>query len=118
MFEDAHWMDPTSREVLDLVVNRIVALRLLLIITYRPEFAAPWIGCPHFTLLTVDRLPPGERAQLINGVVAGKVLPKEITDQIIERTDGIPLFIEELGFTEGFDTPVLKEAKSLLKSLP
>ena len=69
---------------------------MLLIITFRPEFTPPWIGRPHVTLLTLNRLPPRQRAEMIAHVTGGKALPKEIADQIIDRTDGVPLFIEEL----------------------
>jgi class 3 adenylate cyclase/predicted ATPase len=96
VFEDAHWSDPTSREVLDLIVDRVSSLRVLLIVTFRPEFTPPWVGRPEVTLLSLSRLPPRLRADMITRVVEGKALPKEIVDQIIERTDGIPLFIEEL----------------------
>ena len=96
VFEDAHWIDPTTREALDLIIDRVSALRVLVIVTFRPEFTPPWVGRPQVTLLTLNRLPPRQRAHMIRGVIGGKALPKEIADQIIERTDGIPLFIEEL----------------------
>jgi len=66
------------------------------IITFRPEFTPPWVGRPHVTLLTLARLPPRQRARMITHVTGGKALPKEIADQIVDRTDGVPLFIEEL----------------------
>ena len=94
--EDAHWIDPTSLELLDLTIDRVSTLPVLLIITFRPEFALPWMGNPHVTLLNLDRLPPRQRAEMIDHVTSGKRLPKEIADQIIDRTDGVPLFIEEL----------------------
>src|SRR5262245_28811695 len=96
VFEDAHWIDPTSREWLDLTIDRVPTLPVLLIITFRPEFAAPWVGLPQVTLLSLSRLPPRQRAQMIMRVTSGKPLPEEVTDQIIDRTDGVPLFIEEL----------------------
>jgi predicted ATPase len=99
VFEDAHWADPTSLELLDLVMDCVPALALLLIITFRPEFVPPWIGRPHVTLLTPNRLAPRQRAEMIEGVTDGRPLPKEVTDQIIDRTDGVPLFIEELTIT-------------------
>ena len=67
-----------------------------MIITFRPEFAPPWLGRPHVTMLTLNRLPPRQRAEMIAHVTGGKALPKEIADQIVDRTDGVPLFIEEL----------------------
>jgi class 3 adenylate cyclase/predicted ATPase len=96
LFEDAQWSDPTSLELLDLVIDRTAALPLLLIITFRPEFTALWTGSPRVSLLTLNRLEPRQRAEMIAGVTGGKSLPKEITDQIIDRTDGVPLFVEEL----------------------
>ena len=62
VFEDVHWIDPTSLELLDLIVDRVPTLPVLLIITFRPEFAPPWIGRPHVTLLTLNRLPPARSA--------------------------------------------------------
>ncbi len=96
LFEDAHWSDPTSLELFDLIVDRVPALRVLLIVTFRPEFNPPWTGRPHVTALGLSRLAPRQRAEMITGVTGGKALPKEITDQIIDRTDGVPLFVEEL----------------------
>jgi predicted ATPase len=96
VWEDAHWSDPTTQESLELLVDRVPAFRVLVIITFRPEFAPPWIGCPHVTMLNLNRLPPQQRAEMIGHLTGGKVLPKEITDQIVDRTDGVPLFIEEL----------------------
>jgi class 3 adenylate cyclase len=96
IFEDAHWMDPTSAEVLSLVVDRIITLRVLLIVTYRPEFGAPWIARPHVSALTLNRLGELEIAQLINRLSGNKPLPESIKQEIIERTDGVPLFAEEM----------------------
>jgi tetratricopeptide (TPR) repeat protein len=96
VFEDVHWSDPTTRESLDLLIDRVATLPVLVILTFRPEFAPPWIGRPHVTLFTLSRLPPRQRIEMIAHVTGGKALPKEITDQIVDRTDGVPLFIEEL----------------------
>ena len=96
VFEDVHWSDPTTRESLDRLIDRVPALRVLVILTFRPEFAPPWVGRPQVTLLSLNRLPSRRRAEMIMHLTGGKVLPKEIADQIIDRTDGIPLFIEEL----------------------
>jgi tetratricopeptide (TPR) repeat protein len=96
LFEDAQWSDPTSLELLDLIIDRVPALRLLLIVTFRPEFASPWTGRPHVTLLALSRLAPRQRAEMIEGMTGGKALPPQIADQIIDRTDGVPLFVEEL----------------------
>jgi predicted ATPase len=91
-----HWSDPTTLESLDLLIDRVLTLRVLVIITFRPEFTPPWIGRSHVTLLTLNRLPPRQRAEMIGYMTGGKGLPREISDQIVVRTDGIPLFIEDL----------------------
>jgi class 3 adenylate cyclase/tetratricopeptide (TPR) repeat protein len=96
VYEDVHWSDPTTRESLDLLVDRVPTLRVMMILTFRPEFTPPWIGRPHVTLLTLNRLPRRQGAEMIAYVIGGKALPKEIAEQIIDRTDGVPLFIEEL----------------------
>ena len=96
IFEDAHWADPTSLETLSRAIERIRTLGLLLIVTYRPEFEPPWIGQPHVTALTVNRLGRREIAAMIDGVSGNKPLPASVRQDIIERTDGIPLFVEEI----------------------
>jgi class 3 adenylate cyclase/predicted ATPase len=96
IFEDAHWADPTSLEALGRSVDRIRALGVLLIVTYRPEFEPPWIGQPHVTTLTVNRLGQREIAAMIDRVTGNKALLASIRQDIVERTDGIPLFIEEM----------------------
>jgi predicted ATPase len=96
IYEDVHWADPTTRESLDLLIDRVTMLRVLVIISFRPEFAAPWVGRSHITLLSLNRLPRRKRTEMIAYVTGGKSLPKEIADQIVDRTDGVPLFIEEL----------------------
>jgi class 3 adenylate cyclase/tetratricopeptide (TPR) repeat protein len=96
IFEDAHWVDPTSLEALGRAVDRIRTLGLLLIVTYRPEFEPPWIGQPHVTALTLNRLGEREIAAMIDRLTGNKLLPVGIRQDIIERTDGIPLFAEEI----------------------
>jgi class 3 adenylate cyclase/predicted ATPase len=96
IFEDAHWTDPTSLEVFGRAVDRIQTLRALLLVTFRPEFAAPWIGRPHVTTLTLNRLARRDIDAMIDRVVGNKLLPANIRQDIIERTDGIPLFVEEM----------------------
>jgi class 3 adenylate cyclase/predicted ATPase len=96
IFEDVHWIDPTSRELLDLAVDRVRNLPVLLIVTFRPEFQPPWTGEPHVTMLVLNRLDHRNRAALVAQTVGGKVLPDDVVAQIIDRTDGVPLFIEEL----------------------
>jgi class 3 adenylate cyclase len=96
VFEDAHWIDPTSRELLDLTVDRVRSLPVLLIVTSRPEFEMPWTGQPQVTMLAVNRLGRHDRTALVEQIAGGKALPNEVVTQIVDRTDGVPLFIEEL----------------------
>jgi predicted ATPase len=96
IFEDVHWTDPTSLEVFGRVVDRIRTFRVLLILTFRPEFNPPWIGQPHVAALTINRLSEREISTMIDRVVGNKRLPANIRQDIIERTDGIPLFVEEM----------------------
>jgi class 3 adenylate cyclase len=96
VFEDAHWIDPTSRELLDLTVERVRSLPVLLIVTFRPEFQMPWTGQPQVSMLTLNRLDRRDRTALVAQVAGGKALPDGVIDQIADRTDGVPLFVEEL----------------------
>ena len=96
IFEDAHWADPTSLEAFGRVVDRIKTLGVLLIVTHRPEFEPPWIGRPHVTALILNRLGEREIAAIIDSVTGNKLLPPSVRQDIIERTDGIPLFVEEM----------------------
>ena len=95
-FEDAQWSDPTSLELLTLTVERMHSLPILLVITHRPDFQPPWAGQPHVTSMTLNRLGRRERVMLVDHVTGGKPLPAALLEQIIERTDGVPLFVEEL----------------------
>ncbi|MDE5455322.1 AAA family ATPase [Bradyrhizobium sp. CSA112] len=96
IFEDAHWTDPTSLEFFARAVDLAVSHRLLILVTFRPEFSPPWIGRPHVTELTLNRLAPCDIHSLIEGVAGNRSLPADIRQDIIERTDGIPLFAEEM----------------------
>ncbi len=95
IFEDVHWVDPTSLELLAATVERIPRLRALLLLTARPEFTPPWPSYPHVTTIPLTRLGRRAGAQLILRV-AGKTLPKQVINEILARTDGVPMFIEEL----------------------
>jgi len=95
VFEDAHWIDPTSRELLDLIVERVSSLPVLLTVTFRPEFQAPWAGQPQVTMLALNRLERRDRMALV-AQIADKPLPDEVVAQIADRADGVPLFVEEL----------------------
>ena len=96
IFEDAHWTDPTSLEMFGRIVDRIRSLPVLLIVTFRPEFEPPWIGRPYVTALTLNRLAERDIEAMIDGVVGNKLIPASVRQDIIERTDGIPLFVEEM----------------------
>ncbi len=96
VFEDAHWIDPTSRELLDLIVERVHTLPVLLIVTFRPEFQPPWAGQPQVSMVALDRLDRRDRVALVAQIAGGRSLPAEVVDQIADRTDGVPLFVEEL----------------------
>jgi class 3 adenylate cyclase/predicted ATPase len=96
VFEDTHWNDPTSHELLDLTVECVRGLPVLLIVTFRPEFQPPWTGQPQVTMLALNRLDRRDRTALAMQIAGGKALPDEVVAQIINHTDGVPLFVEEL----------------------
>ena len=96
IFEDVHWIDPTSLEALNLIVERIKTVPVLLIVTFRPEFNAPWVGRSHVMSLMLNRLGEREAAAIVARLVGNKELPASIRQDIVERTDGIPLFVEEM----------------------
>ena len=96
VFDDAHWIDPTSRELLDLTVDRIRQLPVLLAITFRPEFQPPWSGRSHVTSVALNRLGERDGETLVQTLAGNTALAAEIVAEIVERTDGVPLFVEEL----------------------
>jgi hypothetical protein len=96
VYEDIQWIDPSSRELLDVTVERVASLPVLLIITLRPEFQPPWTGQANVSTLTLGRLGRREGVALVEQVAGNNVLSNEIMAEIVERTDGIPLFVEEL----------------------
>ena len=96
VFEDAHWIDPTSRELLDLMVDRVRRLPVLLAITFRPEFQPPWLGRSHVTSVALNRLGERDGAALALNLAGNAALSADIVVEIVERTDGVPLFVEEL----------------------
>jgi class 3 adenylate cyclase len=95
IFEDVHWIDPSSRELLDRVIDRAAGLPMLLLITFRPEFQPPWSGRSHVTVLALSRLNRCQGAMLVQRVAGNKALPVDTVEQIVTRTDGVPLFVEE-----------------------
>jgi DNA-binding winged helix-turn-helix (wHTH) protein/predicted ATPase len=96
IFEDVHWIDPTSLELLDRMVERVTQLRVLLVITSRPEIASSWTGLAHAMTLVLNRLARRDGAALVDKIDGAHNLPRELIDRIVERTDGVPLFIEEM----------------------
>ncbi|MCG8509937.1 MAG: AAA family ATPase [Rhodospirillales bacterium] len=96
IFEDLHWVDPSTLEFLGLLVERISALPVLMVITYRPEFEPPWIPHGHVTGLSLSRLSQGESRAIVARQTGGRQLPEAVLDEIIDKTDGVPLFVEEL----------------------
>ena len=96
VFEDAHWIDPTSRELLDLTVDRVRRLPVLLVITFRPEFQPPWSGRSQVTSLALNRLGERDGEALVRTLAGNAALTAQIVAEIVERTDGVPLFVEEL----------------------
>jgi class 3 adenylate cyclase len=96
VFEDAHWIDPTSREMLDLTVDRLRHLQALLAITFRPEFQPPWSGHAHVTSLALNRLDERNGEMLVQKLAGNAALSTDVVAEIVERTDGVPLFVEEL----------------------
>ncbi len=96
IFEDAHWADPTTLELLEQTVDRVQEARILAVITSRPEFDPPWPSHSHITTLTLNRLGRRQGAAIVSDLTGGKALPEEVLEQIVARTDGVPLFVEEL----------------------
>jgi class 3 adenylate cyclase/tetratricopeptide (TPR) repeat protein len=95
IFEDAHWIDPTSHELLDLVVPMVAGHKVLTVITHRPEYEPPWLGQGHVSPLALQRLGKAEAAAMV-AQVSVKPLSNDVLDQIVAKTDGVPLFVEEL----------------------
>ena len=108
IFEDVHWIDPTSLELLTVMLDRVPQLRVLLLITGRPEFVPPWPNYAHVTTVALTRLGRADGAAIIKRITGGKTLPEEVMNQILTRTDGVPLFVEELTKTV-LESGVLQE---------
>jgi class 3 adenylate cyclase/predicted ATPase len=96
VMEDLHWVDPSTLELLSLLVDQGPTARILALFTFRPDFSPPWTGRAHLTQLTVNRLPRRQAVEVIRQVAHGKALPSEVVEQIVAKTDGVPLFVEEL----------------------
>src|SRR5919108_1994278 len=94
--EDLHWVDPSTLELLTLLVDQGPTARILALLTFRPDFSPPWTGRSHLTQVTVTRLPSQQAVEVIRQVAHGKPLPPEVVEQVVAKTDGVPLFVEEL----------------------
>jgi class 3 adenylate cyclase/predicted ATPase len=96
LFEDLQWMDPTSRELLDRTIMRIDRQPVLLIASFRPDFQPPWSGLPYVTMLTLNRFGRREGGALVQRIAGNTALPADLVAEVVERTDGVPLFLEEV----------------------
>jgi class 3 adenylate cyclase len=96
VMEDLQWVDPTTIELLSLIIEQVPAARIMMLLTYRPDFEAPWAPLAHLSAVTLGRLAPDEAAELTSRVAGGKTLPVDVMSQVIAKTDGVPLFVEEL----------------------
>jgi class 3 adenylate cyclase/tetratricopeptide (TPR) repeat protein len=96
LFDDIHWIDPSSRELLDRTIERVANWPVLLLAMFRPEFQPPWIGQPHATLVALARLDRRDTLAMVGHIAGNAALPTDIVEEIAERTDGVPLFVEEL----------------------
>jgi predicted ATPase len=109
LFEDIHWADPTALETLDLLIHRVGNVPLLIVLTHRPEFVSRWPHYGHLTTLTLSKLTRSQSSAMVSRLAGGKPLPADLLDQILAKTDGVPLFVEEL--TKSIlESPDLKDA--------
>lgn len=118
--EDLHWVDPSTLELLGLIVDKASTSRLLVVCAVRPHFTPPWTRCPHLSHLGLDRLSRAEVAVMIDGVAGGKPLPEFLMEQLITTSDGVPLFVEECAKTL-LESGLLREEATryeLAKPLP
>ena len=119
VFEDVHWIDPTTCELLDRAIALTERLPVLLIATFRPEFQPPWVGQPHVTVLALSRLGRREGAELVRELRGNtETLPDDVIDEIVERTDGVPLFLEEVTKVVLESAAATDAARSTLASIP
>src|SRR5262244_822585 len=96
VMEDLHWVDPSTLELLSLLVDQGPTARILALWTFRPDFSPPWTGRAHLTQVTLPRLTRRQAAEMTDRVMHGKALPTEVVEQVVAKTDGVPLFVEEL----------------------
>jgi len=96
LFEDVHWADPTTLEVLDRLVDRVRSVPLLIVLTHRPEFESRWLEQGHVSAINLSKLTRGQSTAILLWLAGGKALPPALLEQILAKTDGVPLFVEEL----------------------
>jgi predicted ATPase len=96
LLEDIHWADPTTLEVMDLLIHRVRNVPLLVVVTHRPEFSSRWSHYGHVAALTLTKLTRSQGSAMVSRLADGKALPADLLDQILGKTDGVPLFVEEL----------------------
>jgi len=94
--EDLHWADPSTLELLSLLVDQGPTARILTLLTFRPDFTPPWMGRSHLTQVTLTRLARRQVVAMIEQIAGGKALPEEVMEQLVTKTDGVPLFVEEV----------------------
>src|SRR2546426_921801 len=101
IMEDLHWVDPTTLEFLSLLVDQGPTARILALWTFRPDFSPPWTGRSHLTQVTLPRLPRRQATEMTDRVAHGKAVPPEVVEQVVAKTDGVPLFVEEFLYQQG-----------------
>jgi predicted ATPase len=111
--EDLHWVDPSTLELLSLLVDQGPTARILALFTFRPDFNPPWTGRSHLTQVTVHRLPRRQAVEMTGRVAHGKALPPEVVEQIVAKTDGVPLFVEGLCTRRPICTITLRAAQKV-----
>ena len=94
--EDLHWIDPSTLELLSLLIDQVASTRLCLMLTARPEFHPPWTMVAHLTALTLRRFAPAQVTRLASQMAGNKALPAAVLEEVVRKTDGVPLFVEEL----------------------
>jgi predicted ATPase/class 3 adenylate cyclase len=117
VMEDLHWVDPSTLEFLSLLVDQGPTARILALFTFRPDFGPPWTGRAHLTQVALHRLTRPQAAEIIRRVAHGKALPPEVVEQVVAKTDGVPLFVEELTKMV-LETGLLQERYELTGPLP
>ncbi|MBV8851724.1 MAG: AAA family ATPase, partial [Methylobacteriaceae bacterium] len=120
LLEDMHWVDATTQEVIDLLISRVERRPVLIVLTHRPQFRPPWIGHANVTSMSLSRLRLEDRAALVRSLVGNAGLSSETIEEIAERTDGIPLFAEELtkAVIESGDIGLLRAAPNAADHIP